>query len=93
MCINTYNTQKVEHKTFITKPNKELYTGDHLKKEIIEYYKDLYESNANRTKLERNTFLGKIMSIITILLNDPNTINKRPIWPPKSSARDFNSFS
>jgi hypothetical protein len=33
------------------------------------------------------------MSIITILLNDPNTINKRPIWPPKSSARDFKGFS
>ena len=87
------DTWTLINKTFITKPNKEIYTGDHLKKEIIEYYKDIYESNVNRTKLERSTFLNKIMSIITILLNDPNTTNKRPIWPPKSSARDFNGFS
>ena len=79
--------------TFITKRNKELYIGDHLKGEVIEYYKDLYESNNNRVALNRETFLSKTHAIITIILNDPHIADKKPIKPRRSTAKDYNGFS
>ena len=37
------------------KRNKELYTENYLKGDVIEYYKNLYESNPNRVTLNQNT--------------------------------------
>ena len=58
------------NKMFITHSNKELYTGDHLKNEIVAFYEDLYQSNKNRILLDNNTFLIKIADIIKILLSN-----------------------
>ena len=53
------------------------------------FYEDLYQSNKNRLLLDKDKFLIKIADIIKILLSNDYTIEK-PIWPPKSEAKDFN---
>ena len=58
---------------FITQPNKELFTGDHLKNEIVAFYEDLYQSNKSRLLLDKDTFLIKIADIIKILLSNDYT--------------------
>ena len=63
-----------------------------MKGEIINYYKELYESKET-PKIERSEFLNKINDIITILLSEENIENENPIWPPKSQALDYNGFS
>ena len=75
------------------KRNKELYTGNYLKGDVIEYYKNLYESNPNGVTLNQNTFLSKIHAIISILLNDPNIKDKKAIWPPRTTTKDYNDLS
>ena len=81
------------NKTFITRTTKEIYSGDYMKDEIINYYKELYESTSNPEKEIREIFLSKINEILLILLSQSDIKNERPIWPPKSHALDYNGFS
>lgn len=81
------------NKTFITRTTKEIYSGDYMKDEIINYYKELYESTSNPEKEIREIFLSKINEILLILLSQSDIQNERPIWPPKSYALDYNGFS
>ena len=80
------------NKMFINCKKKELYNGDHMKNEIICFYKKLYQSNKNRRELSREDFFGKIASISQLLLNQ-NYSNEKSIWTPKSDSLDYNGFS
>ena len=81
------------NKTFITRTTKEIYSGDYMKDEIINYYKELYESTSNPEKEIKEIFLSKINEILLILLSQSDIKNERPIWPPKSHTLDYNGFS
>ena len=64
-----------------------------MKEEIINYYKELYESKINPVKTNRDELLIKINEILLILLSHCDIKDKKPIWPPKSHALDYNGFS
>ena len=64
-----------------------------MEREVIEYYKTLYESNPKRPILKREELLNKIANIIQIILNQDGLSNKKPIWLPKSTTKDYNGIS
>ena len=63
-----------------------------MAKEIIEYYKNLYEDNPKRESLNHTQLKDTVSSILKIMIKNTNEeIDK--IWPPNSNARDFNGIS
>ena len=69
----------------------EFYTKDYMARDIIDYYKDLYGSNAMRAILNHDELKIKINNILEIVKTERKNNNK--IWPPTSTAYDYNGFS
>ena len=80
------------NKLFDEKRKTEMYVKDHMSKNIVEYYNNIYANNPKRAKLNQDELKLKICNILQILINYIPQNNK-PIWPPKSSALDYYGFS
>ena len=72
--------------------SKEIYNKDYMAKEIIEYYKNLYEDNPKRESLNHTQLKDTVSSILKIMIKNTNEKTDK-IWPPNSNARDFNGIS
>ena len=59
--------------------------------DIINYYKELYGNNPLRKIMNHEELKVKISRILDIM--NQNTNEKNKIWPPSSTARDYNGFS
>ena len=66
---------------------------NHMKEEIIKYYKELYEIRTNPEKTKREEFLIKINEILLKLLSHSDIQSEKPIYQPKSHALDYNDFT
>ena len=70
----------------------EIYIKDFKSNEIINYYRELYQSNPRRKSLNHNQLTMKISEIINISCRLMLKEDER-IYPPRSTSKNFNGFS
>ena len=79
------------NKLFEEAKKTEIYSKDYMSDDIINYYKELYGNNPLRKIMNHEELKVKISRILDTM--NQNTNEKNKIWPPSSTARDYNGFS